>query len=154
MPRAAAAVDTYPLPKFDDFEDTLPDARPSGSIRVLLVEDDWVVRGLVSTRLVEAGYDVHHPQAIDDLAHAIEVLGRGSAMESFHLLILDHELRGLAGLEAVRRLRAAGWKGATLLLTTFPSAELRRRAEELKAAVLAKPFSLDLLTAAVDAALH
>ncbi len=111
--------------------------------RVLIVEDDAEIRGLVAGRLSDEGFAVE--EAPDGPA-ALEAVARAAP----DMVLLDVMLPGIDGLEVCRRLRAAHPLLYILMLTA--------RAAELDRVVglevgaddyVAKPFSLQELVARV-----
>jgi len=79
------------------------------SERVLLIEDDARLAGMVSEYLGAAGFDVVH---VGSGTAALERLGR----EPYDALVLDLTLPDIDGLEVCRRLRAR-WDTPVLMLT-------------------------------------
>jgi DNA-binding response OmpR family regulator len=79
------------------------------SERVLLIEDDARLAGMVQEYLGAAGFDVVH---VGSGAAALERLGR----EPYDALVLDLTLPDIDGLEVCRRLRAR-WDTPVLMLT-------------------------------------
>jgi CheY-like chemotaxis protein len=121
--------------------------RSSRRARVLVVEDDLGLRRLVAGRLERDGHDVY--EATDGSeAIAIVRLIRQLAWptDDLELVILDHNLPGLSGLEVLRRLRARDQAIPTVLITGDPDPALVREAALHGVTVLAKPFSLDQLS--------
>jgi two-component system cell cycle response regulator CpdR len=115
--------------------------------KILVAEDDRAVSAFVTRALAHAGHEV---VAVPDGLAALDAL----AADSFALLLTDIVMPGLDGialaLKASRDLPAM----PILLMTGF-SAE-RQRAHNLDALihrVIAKPFTLDEICAAVDEAL-
>jgi DNA-binding response OmpR family regulator len=115
---------------------------------VLVVEDDDVLRELVSGRLREAGYEV---EAVADGGAAIAAV----AGDEPDLVLLDVMIPGVDGLEVTRRLR-----GEHPLL---PIVMLTARSDELDRVVglelgaddyITKPFGMAELIARVRAALR
>lgn len=121
-----------------------------GGARLILAEDDPTLRDLVVRTFVREGYQVCD---VDSGAALLEVLESVRVdqwpLDGVDLLLLDVRMPGLDGLEALRRLRAARWTTPAIVMTAFPSSELRREAERLGAPILAKPFSLDALSRSV-----
>ncbi len=113
--------------------------------KVLVVEDDREIAGLVKLHLQDAGYHV-------ELAHD-GVSGLRRAQEETHsLVILDLMLPGLEGLELCRRLRARSDYTPILMLTAKSSEVDRVVGLELGADdYLTKPFSIRELLARVKA---
>lgn len=102
--------------------------------RLLLVEDDAGVRRSLQLLLRARGFDVRAYSAgaallADPLA------------DSAGCFVADYSMDDLDGLEVLSRLRSRGWTGPAVLITAFPTADLRERAlasgfDE----VLEKPF--------------
>ncbi|MCY4087289.1 MAG: response regulator transcription factor [Actinomycetia bacterium] len=123
-------------------------ATSSSRFRVLVVDDEAAVRRALERALVREGYDVS--QAAD--GH--EALEAVSATNP-DAIILDVLMPRLDGLEACRRLRAAGSKTPVLMLTALDAID--DRVEGLDAGAddyLAKPFALQELLARVRALLR
>lgn len=79
-------------------------------MKILLADDDRLVRAIVSDLLGELGHDV--VQAENGL-QAIEL--SGTVMPD--LMILDFLMPKLSGIDALRQLRAAGHRTPTIILT-------------------------------------
>lgn len=115
-----------------------PSAEPSvygeRVARILIVDDDSTVRGVVSDYLTAAGHDV--VQASDG-ATALTL-----ADASVDLVVLDLMLPKLDGLEVFRRLKARGFSAPVIMLTAKASETDRILGLELGADdYLTKPFS-------------
>lgn len=114
-------------------------------MRVLVVEDSALLQDRVARALRKVGYAV---DAVGDGLRA-EALARAN---DYDVLVLDLMLPGRAGLDVLRRLRAAGRSTHVLVLTALDAVEDRVRG--LRAGAddyLVKPFALDELIARVDA---
>ncbi|WP_376091981.1 response regulator [Roseomonas sp. CCTCC AB2023176] len=86
--------------------------RPAGSRpRVLLVEDEEVVREVLATQLADEGYEV---LAVANAEEALAILGRLGAPDA---MVTDLNMPGMNGIDLIRRLRAAGTAVPTVLLT-------------------------------------
>ena len=141
------------LPTWDDDEEPTQPYLPAGkAARVLVAEDDEWLRSLVVMRLLADGYDVEEAQSGPQLVDALELAMRDEPdpTRAFDLLIVDQQMPGLSGTDALRRARCTT---PAIVMTAFPTDELRREARSLGAPVLAKPFSLGLLSNAAVAAL-
>jgi DNA-binding response OmpR family regulator len=122
----------------------------AGRARIVVVDDDDDLRGLVAARLTRAGYDVREAPTGLELMHAVNAVGASdSAFKKLDLVIIDNQMPGLTGIETIRRLRATNWNTPSILMTAFPGLALEREAVSLGLRVLAKPFSHALLTQAV-----
>jgi CheY-like chemotaxis protein len=92
---------------------------PRGSEAILLVEDDEVLRILLSTVLGQCGYEVS--MAADGSEALAAVHSRGGR---FALVVSDVMMPGMSGLELARRLRAEGESVPILLLSGYGEADL------------------------------
>lgn len=120
--------------------------RPSGA-RVVVVDDDVAMRELVAARLEADGYDVYDAGTGAELLRMLEdVEINRFPFDGVDLIVLDHRMPGMTGLQAIRKLRAAHWDTPAILMTAFPDESVTLEAAHLGVSVLAKPFSLDLLT--------
>src|SRR5579872_4866483 len=113
----------------------------SGSMRLLLVEDDLHIQQFLKRALVEAGYQVD--AAVN--AKAAEAL----ALEGFHdAFIIDLGLPDADGLDLIARLRAQGSSAPVLILSARRSVDDRVRGlEQGGDDYLTKPFALAELLA-------
>lgn len=113
--------------------------------RVLIIDDDPIMRELASAKLAEAGYDVavaaDGPQGLDRLRR-----------EGADLIISDVDMPGMSGFELTRAVRAAAATAATPIIVVTGS-ERPDAVEEAFAAgatsFLAKPINWTLFTQAV-----
>jgi DNA-binding response OmpR family regulator len=114
-------------------------------MRVLLVEDESRLLGLVERTLRAEGYDV---VGTGDGAHGFE-LARGG---QFDLILLDVMLPNMSGLEITLRLRRLDVRTPILLLTARDAVEDRVAGLDAGADdYLVKPFAFDELLARVRA---
>ena len=116
--------------------------------RILLVEDDPVLRTSVKMVLVEAGYDVN---TAEDGAQGWSALNE----VGYHLLITDHDMPRLTGVELITQARQAGMRLPILMISGSLDSmhELARAGTDL-AAFLAKPFAFDMLVETVQQVLR
>ena len=116
--------------------------------RVLVVEDDHDLAGLVGLHLGDLGFEV---ELVHDGARGLE---RGREGD-WDLVILDRMLPGIEGLDVCRALRAAE-SYVPILVLTSKSTELDRVTGLESGAddYLTKPFSILELTARVRALLR
>ena len=73
--------------------------------RVLIVDDDPMIRGLVQAILEDSGYEV---TAADDGPKAIEILDNEPRPIGFALVILDVMMPGMNGLDVLTRMKLHG----------------------------------------------
>ncbi len=110
-------------------------------MRVLIVEDELKMAGLIRRGLLEEGYAADVAQSGEDAIWMAE-------SHQYDAIVLDVILPGLSGFETCRRLRTAGVWSAVLMLTARDAVE--DRVEGLDAGAddyLTKPFSFAELLA-------
>ncbi|MFL6660691.1 MAG: response regulator transcription factor [Rhizobacter sp.] len=114
-------------------------------MRVLLVEDDAVLRGVMVRSLVDAGHRVDVASTLADTAYLWRV-------QPFDAVLLDLSLPDGSGIAALRQARERGDRTPVLVLTA------RNRTEERIAGLdagaddyLGKPFDLDEVEARLRA---
>lgn len=121
------------------------------SRRILIVDDDEEIRLALRMLLEDARYDV--VEAPDGMA-ARRVL---RASPDHLVVLLDNLMPGLEGMELLAQLEADGEPSphAYILITASPQhvvPALAERLARLSVPVIAKPFDLDAVLAAVAAA--
>jgi DNA-binding response OmpR family regulator len=121
---------------------------------VLVAEDDWEVRQLVVAALELEGCrvrDMHDGAQLLDYARV--AMAHADLVDPPDLVITDLRMPAWTGLQVIEFMRSNGWHTPVILITAFGDEETRRRAAELGAVMLAKPFDLVDLQAAVNDAL-
>ena len=107
--------------------------------RILVVDDDSDLRLLYSDVLALPDY---HVDAAEDGAAGWEAL----QANNYNLMITEHSLPKLTGVELVRKLRAARMAVPVVLAAgRLPVHELARNPSLQLAATLLKPFAVDAL---------
>lgn len=102
--------------------------------QVLLVEDDPSMRRSMQLLLQGRGFDIRAYASPDAML-------RQDRIHDAALLLIDYRLGARDGIEVLEALRATGWTGSAILVTAFPTAELRRAAVAAGfVSVLEKPF--------------
>ncbi|HYF53559.1 MAG TPA: ATP-binding protein [Salinarimonas sp.] len=137
LPRSEGAAAREPAPA--------PAGRPRRCATILLVDDDALVLAGTAAMLEDLGHRVV------EAATGEAALARLAADPDLDLVITDHAMPGMTGLELAERLRA-GWPRLPILLASG-HAELPERAG-LSLARIAKPFGRDELAEAVHEALE
>jgi DNA-binding response OmpR family regulator len=116
--------------------------------RLLILEDEPGFQALLGQVLGQAGH------AVVAARTGAEGLAQVAA-QPFDLLLVDHHLPGLTGLEFLRRYRAAGHQAPVILMTAFAEVPVVVGAMRLGAVdFLTKPFELDTLLPLVDRCLR
>ena len=107
--------------------------------RILVVDEDSDLRLLYAAALFRPGYQV---DAAEDGAAAWEAL----QAHDYNLLITEHDLPKLTGVELVRKLRSARMAVPVVMAAgRLPTDELARNPSLQFAATLEKPFAVDAL---------
>jgi CheY-like chemotaxis protein len=123
--------------------------------RILLADDDVVLRELVAAGLREDGYEVVESEdggrLLVQVAGAYAGHGRDVVCD---MIVSDIRMPVCSGVQILENLRKAHWETPVILMTGFGNEATRRHAESLRAIVLDKPFDLDDLRRAVADLLH
>jgi FixJ family two-component response regulator len=98
-----------------------------------LVDDDPAVRQSLTFAFETAGISV---SAFSDAESALASPDR----LAWRCMVLDQRLPGISGLELLDRLRAAGVRAPSILITTHPSYETRTRARAAGVEIVEKPL--------------
>ena len=115
-------------------------------LRILTVEDEPAVAELLA--LLLGGPAAKVTNAADGWMALMKI---GAATEPFDVVITDHQMRRVSGLELVRRLRAREFAGKIIVLSAHLTQENIRAYEELKVDMfLAKPFDVEELQLAMS----
>ena len=118
--------------------------------RIVVAEDDFEMRRLVTDCLRKEGYEVQEAADGGELLLRIEndlVMRRNPV--PVDLFVTDIRMPVYTGLEIVTGLREAGLDMPVIIMTAFGNPETRERAEALGAALLDKPFKMEQLRALV-----
>jgi CheY-like chemotaxis protein len=129
-----------------DAASELPPSRMDASkaeLRVLLVEDEKMVRELTKRILVGAGFSVSEAADADQ---ALEL----AAAEEFHVLLTDVVLPGMSGPELVARLRGLGFGFRVVYMSGYPADFVESRVPLGDSELLVhKPFTAAALVQAL-----
>lgn len=107
---------------------------PDPSPRILVVDDDADIRRLNATLLRNAGFRV---TTAEDGAAALAAL----YVDTYDLLLTDHNMPRLTGLELLNELHHAGRTLPTIMVSGNPPEDLNRYPWLEIAAVLLKPYA-------------
>jgi DNA-binding response OmpR family regulator len=116
--------------------------------RILAVDEDHDLRLLYTEALTQPGYFV---DVAEDGAAGWEAL----QVNRYHLLITEHDLPKLTGVELVRKLRAVHLAlPVVMAVGRLPADQLALHRSLQLAAMLVKPFAVDALLDTVKNAFH
>jgi two-component system response regulator MprA len=114
----------------------------SGSVRILVIDDDESIRDFVHTALADAGYDV--VEAADG-ATALDLVGTSQP----DVILLDMLMPRMDGWEFARLYHETPGPHAPIVVVTA-ARDAAARASQINATTsLAKPFRLDALFACI-----
>jgi CheY-like chemotaxis protein len=112
-------------------------APPSRRPRILVVDDDLTIRQVNARVLIHSGYEV-------DIAKDGEEAWGALKGARYDLLITDHDMPWVTGLELIQKLRSAAMSLPVILASgTVPTEELHRLPGLAIQAVLHKPCPLE-----------
>jgi CheY-like chemotaxis protein len=117
---------------------------PPGSWRVLVVDDDPVVRTLAVRILSEGGFDVCEAP---DGAAALQLLERSA--EPVHLVLSDIVMPRLNGVQLLEQLSVSYPDLPVILMSGYQPADLDAQGIAAPCAILRKPFAAEVLLAEV-----
>lgn len=109
---------------------------------VVLVDDDTALRTALKFSLELDGFEV------EAFETAEEVLSQ-PVLAEVSCLVMDQNLPGLSGVEALYQLRQMGMRTPALLITSNPGPSLRKAAAATNAAIVEKPLLGDVLVGSI-----
>jgi DNA-binding NtrC family response regulator len=117
-------------------------------IRVLIVEDESLIRWSLRQKFEERGYLVTEAESGEEALSALET-------GVFDLVMLDYRLPDITGLDVLRKLREADRDAVVIMITAYSNIEDAVEAIKIGAYdYIAKPFQMDQLLRTVDKALE
>jgi len=121
--------------------------------KILIVDDEEMLRELLTEQLVDAGYAVY--EASNGL-EAIEVLKRLCAEQTqIDAVVLDMNMPKMDGAKAYTEIRALFPKMPILIATGYAEDDVVRQLQQIgTSAVLVKPYDADLLLEKLNALLN
>jgi len=115
--------------------------------KILLVEDETVLREALRDWLTEDGYDV---ECVESGEEALERIKK----EKFGVIVLDLRLPGINGLQVFEKAKELKSEAKGIIITAYPSEETREKAKKLGLLdYLSKPFKVEDLEEIVKGAL-
>jgi signal transduction histidine kinase/CheY-like chemotaxis protein len=127
---------------------SVPESRRSAFGRILLVDDNELVRGVVRAQLEGAGYEVKVAGSADE---ALGLLERGAS--AFDLLISDVVMPRMSGIELAKQTRERLGALPILLVSGYAAELSMDTLDALELRLLLKPFGTKQLLQAVNEAL-
>jgi DNA-binding NtrC family response regulator len=113
--------------------------------RVLLVDDEALIRWSLGEMLVERGY------AVAEAANAADALRLAAGVPGFEIILLDLRLPDSTDLGLLERLRAVSPASHIIVMTAYGTPEIAARCERLGASnYVGKPFMLNDVVALVQ----
>jgi response regulator RpfG family c-di-GMP phosphodiesterase len=110
---------------------------PLETARILVVDDEKVIRDILADFLTEEGYVVH---AVEDGAQALEELHH----RSYNLVLSDLKMPNLSGLELIQKISEESIPVLTVIMTGFGTVETAIEAMKKGAYdYVLKPFKVD-----------
>lgn len=114
-------------------------------LNILLAEDECSVAFSIIFALK---WDGHRIQIVADGAEAL--VSVNTEPDRFDLVITDHSMPGMTGVELVQRLRAESFRGKIIVLSAHLSSENRAAYDALAVdAMVSKPFDVHELRATI-----
>ena len=114
-------------------------------MHILVVEDEKAVGHMIA--MVVGGPAAKVVRASSGWEALIKI---GATIKPFDVVITDHRMPGMNGLDLVRQLRAKNFLGKILVLSAYLSDEDIRAYEELRVdMMMSKPFDFDELQQAM-----
>ncbi len=117
-------------------------------IRVLIVEDEAMIRWSLRQKLEERGWDIVE---VDNGQAGLEAFENGV----FDLMLLDFKLPDMTGLDVLRGVRALDQDTVVIMMTAYSTIETAVEAIKLGAFnYVTKPFQMSQLMLTIDKALE
>ena len=122
----------------------------SAALRVLVVDDEPLIRWSLAETLTDRGFDVVQ---VGDGDAAVSAISDGSAPPE--VVLLDFRLPDSNDLGLLTKLRELAPRAQVIMMTAYGTAEITRGALELGAyRVVNKPFNISDVVALVFEAIH
>lgn len=116
--------------------------------RILVVEDDPLIRRINSEVLIYSGF---HVDAAEDGGAAWDAL----QLNNYDLLITDHDMPKVTGVDLLKKVHATHLALPAIMATsTLPTLEFALAPWLYPAAILLKPYTFDELLGTVKQVLH
>jgi CheY-like chemotaxis protein len=120
-------------------------------LRILLAEDDFEMRKMLSWYLQKKGCNVIASKNGDDLMRHLGLLGPLEYFHGFDLIISDIRMPGVTGLQVLEAAKEFDDFPPMILITAFPDKQTLDLSRRLgAAAILTKPFDMDDLLSIIS----
>ncbi len=133
-----------PIEPTEEEEEEEPRPQVGQPPTIVLAEDDADLREMLSQELQRLGVrvvEIDNGQVLIDYLATCEI-----RREYPNLIITDHRMPGMSGIEVLAGLHQSGWSTPIILITAYGDPELKELADRLgAAAVLEKPIDLEAL---------
>lgn len=127
----------------------------SVSYRILIVEDEELIRNMIALNLADEGYDVIQSENGREALNILEQINQQGSKEKIDMIILDLMLPEISGLDICRLLRYRGNNIPILILSAKAAETDRVLGLEIGADdYVTKPFSMKELVARCRALLR
>lgn len=143
LPVYTGAIPAASKPQIADTADT----QWAGGGRVLLVEDEDMVRVVAMRALTRAGFEVI--EAADGEAGLAQIQGD----EKFDIIVSDVVMPGMDGPAMVKQIRAQNAQIPVLFMSGYAEEHLRREIDTPNLYFIAKPFSVQQIVDKVETVL-
>ncbi|MEE9230547.1 MAG: response regulator, partial [Acidobacteriota bacterium] len=94
----------------------MPTGDKNAGGRILVVDDEAIVRDVLEELLGKAGHEVDLAVSAEDALVALE-------KQSYHAILLDFMLPGMGGFDALSRIKATRPEQIVIIITAFGSIE-------------------------------
>jgi DNA-binding response OmpR family regulator len=116
--------------------------------RLVIAEDDETIRTALAEVFVMDGFEVTFVTDGEALVEHLEECRDVGELPD--MIVLDHRMPGLCGLDVLEALKANEWPTPVILMTAFGSEVSDAAASLGVSAILDKPFDVDVLRTFVD----
>jgi len=117
---------------------TLQQLPAEKQLNILVVDDEAGTRTALGAVLRLTGHDSHFAVDGDEAIEMIE-----HAEDPFDLIITDHMMVRVSGLDLVRQLRVKGFEGEIVVLTAYAGSFEEEEYKKLEVAgIMGKPFEI------------
>ena len=120
-----------------------------GSQRALVVDDEEIIRYVLSEDLREMGYECAEASCGEDALEQV-------ANQKFELVVLDVRMPGMGGLEAMKMIRASSQETCVVMISGIENPDIAGRAMTGMGAdaFVSKPWQRDELRATIHRAVR